>query len=205
MRFSVDTKASPEQVLRALTDFSDRRPQIWSKTLDPKVYELRELGDTWAVAKEGTAGSPFWVVERYDWSDPTVVRWTDVDSSLGGLGSGEIRIVPASDGGSRLAGRLEQRRGQGSAQQDHDRDPPPAPAAPGGRAVVAGDARPLCGVGTGLTWSPRVAVPACLVAVLLAGCGGDPSPKPVAAPSTPASSGERESGTLTLGSGESVS
>src|SRR5689334_5237335 len=101
MQFAVTTKASPEQVLRALTDFSERRPQIWSRTLDASSYELRELGDTWAVAKESTAGSPFWVVERYDWSEPGVVRWTDVETSWGGLGSGEVRIFPAG-GGSRL-------------------------------------------------------------------------------------------------------
>lgn len=59
MRFEVTTLASPEQVLRALTDFSDRRPEIWRRTLDPRTYEVRELGDTWAVARESTSGSPF--------------------------------------------------------------------------------------------------------------------------------------------------
>lgn len=102
MRFDVTTKASPEQVLQALTDFSDRRPEIWNRTLDPETYELRELGDTWAVARESTPGSPFWVVCRYDWSDPTVVRWTDDENSYGGHGSGSIRISPTDDGGSRL-------------------------------------------------------------------------------------------------------
>lgn len=102
MRFAVTTKASPEQVLAALTDFSDCRPQIWTRTLDAKSYEVRELGDTWAVAKESTAGSPFWVVERYDWSEPGIVRWTDVETSWGGLGSGEVRILSAEGGGSRL-------------------------------------------------------------------------------------------------------
>src|SRR5215210_294877 len=72
MRFDVTTDASPGQVLQALTDFTERRPGIWHRTLDPQTYELRELGDTWAVARESTAGSPFWVVERYDWSDPSV-------------------------------------------------------------------------------------------------------------------------------------
>ena len=102
MRFEIITHASPEQVLRALTDFSERRPQVWSRTLDAKTYELRELGDTWAVARESTAGSPFWVVERYDWSDPTVVRWTDLETSWGGRGAGSVRISPADGGGSRL-------------------------------------------------------------------------------------------------------
>ena len=104
MRFNLTSDASPDQVLQALTDFSERRPRIWHRTLDPRTYELRELGDTWAVALESTARSPFWVVERYDWSDPSLVRWTDVDTSWGGLGSGEVRITPA-DGGSRIEAR----------------------------------------------------------------------------------------------------
>ena len=53
MRFDLDTKASPEQVLEAMTEFTDRRTRIW-KTLDPEVYEVREQGDTWAVAREGS-------------------------------------------------------------------------------------------------------------------------------------------------------
>ena len=102
MRFDVDTKASPEQVRRAFTDFSERRAQIWSRTLDPKKYELREQGDTWAVARESSPSSPFWVIARYDWSDPAVIRWTVVESSYGGGGDGLVRITPEADGGSRL-------------------------------------------------------------------------------------------------------
>ena len=102
MRFDVTTRASPDQVLRALTDFTDRRPQIWNRTLDPKTYEVRGLGDTWAVARESTPGSPFWVVVRYDWSDPTVVRWTEEENSYGGHGRGSVRIEPTAEGGSRL-------------------------------------------------------------------------------------------------------
>ena len=102
MRFDVSTQASPEQVLRALTDFTDRRLQIWNRTLDPKTYQVRGLGDSWAVARESTPGSPFWVVTRYDWSDPTVVRWTEEESSYGGHGTGSVRIAPTDAGGSRL-------------------------------------------------------------------------------------------------------
>ncbi|HSU01533.1 MAG TPA: SRPBCC family protein [Nocardioides sp.] len=105
MHVDLTTTASPDQVLQALTDFTDRRPRTWHRTLDAKTYELRELGDTWAVARESTAGSPFWVVERYDWSDPSVVRWVDVETSWGGLGSGEVRIVPLDGGGSRVEAR----------------------------------------------------------------------------------------------------
>ncbi len=102
VRFELTTEASPEQVLRALTDFTERRPEIWHKSLDPKTYEVRERGDTWAVARESTAGSPFWVVSRYEWSDPAVLTWTLVETSWGGGGTGEVRISPAAGGGSRL-------------------------------------------------------------------------------------------------------
>ncbi|QBR92956.1 hypothetical protein [Nocardioides euryhalodurans] len=102
MRFDLETVATPEQVRRALTDFSERRGQIWSRTLDANAYELRELGDTWAVARESTSGSPFWVVARYDWSDPDVVRWTVVESSYGGGGEGLVRADPSVRGGSRV-------------------------------------------------------------------------------------------------------
>ena len=102
MRFEASTRASPERVRRALTDFSDRRLQILNRTLDPKTYEVREHGETWAVAKESTPGSPYWVVARYDWSEPMVVRWTIVESSYGGHDTGSVRIAPTGDGGSRL-------------------------------------------------------------------------------------------------------
>ena len=74
MRFDLTTKASPQQVLRAMTDFTDHRLEIWHKTLDPKVYEVRERRDTWAVAREGSPRVPFWVVVHYDWSDPRLIR-----------------------------------------------------------------------------------------------------------------------------------
>lgn len=102
MRFDLTTTASPEQVLHAMTDFTDRRLEIWHKTLDPEVYEVRELGDTWAVAREGSPRVPFWVVVHYDWSDPTVIRWTEVESNHGDGGAGSMRIEPGADGGSRV-------------------------------------------------------------------------------------------------------
>ena len=102
MRFDFTTMASPDQVLEAMTDFSDRRLQIWHKTLDPKVYEVRELGDTWAVAREGSPRVPWWVVVRYDWSDPSLIRWTEVESNHGDDGDGSMRIEPDGAGGSRV-------------------------------------------------------------------------------------------------------
>jgi hypothetical protein len=102
MRFDLVTRASPEQVLEAMTDFTARRPAIWSKTLDPKYYELRELGDTWAVARERSPRSPYWVIVRYDWSDPRMIRWTELQTNHGDPGEGFMRIEPDGSGGSRL-------------------------------------------------------------------------------------------------------
>lgn len=102
MQFEVATLASPEQVREALTDFTDRRLQVWNRTLDPKTYQVRAVGDTWAVALESTTGSPFWVVSRYDWADPTTLRWTVQESSWGGSGTGSVRITPVDGGGSRV-------------------------------------------------------------------------------------------------------
>ena len=102
VRFEVVTRATPAQVRRALTDFSGQRLETWSRTLDPKTFEVREQGDTWAVARESTPGSPFWVVARYDWSDPARVTWTTVESSYGGGGTGSVEVEPLPQGGCRL-------------------------------------------------------------------------------------------------------
>lgn len=102
MQFDLETRASPDQVRRALTDFTDRRLQIWHGTLDPKTYELRDQGEHWALARESSPRSPVWVVPLYVWSDPEVVRWTFTDSSYGGGGEGFVRIAPRDGGGSRL-------------------------------------------------------------------------------------------------------
>jgi len=102
VRFDIETRASPDQVRRALTDFTDARPRTWHRTLDPGTYELRAQGEHWAIARESTPGSPFWVVARYDWSDRDVVRWTITESSYGGGGDGFVRILPREGGGSRV-------------------------------------------------------------------------------------------------------
>ena len=101
MRFDLVTQASPEQVLEAMTDFTDRRLEIW-KTLDPKIYEVRERGDTWAVAREGSPHSPYWVIVHYDWSDPQVIRWTELQTNHGDPGDGFMRIEPHDAGGSHV-------------------------------------------------------------------------------------------------------
>ncbi len=95
------TKLSPTGVVAALTDFSDRRPDVWPY-LDRSQYRVLEVGETHALVREGT-GKPFpvWAVERYDWSEPNVVRWTvqESDTFQAGLGL-VVRVSPAPGGGS---------------------------------------------------------------------------------------------------------
>jgi len=119
-RYSLETTATPEQVVRAFTDFSDRRLQVWRRTLDPKKYEVRELGETWAVVREGSAGTDIWVVLRYDWHEPGTIRWTLVDSDHCTGGQGEVVVHSLDSGGSRV-----------DALIDHT-----GPRGPRGRAIL---------------------------------------------------------------------
>ncbi|MGY1781588.1 hypothetical protein [Geodermatophilus sp. SYSU D01036] len=102
VRFGFDTRATPVQVREAFTDVTDRRLEVWSKTLDPAKYEVREQGEGWAVVREGSAGVPFWVLLRYEWTDPDRVTWTLLDSDHCDRGTGDIRITPRDGGGSHV-------------------------------------------------------------------------------------------------------
>jgi hypothetical protein len=98
-QFALSSLASPDAVRAALVDFSPSRPARWPG-LPPDQYEVYQVGDTWAECREGYRG-PIWWRERYDWSDPRVVRWAAVDSGFGTTGSYVVwRIEPATGGGS---------------------------------------------------------------------------------------------------------
>jgi hypothetical protein len=104
IRFEVDTPVSPQQVRAAATDFSERRPQIWSG-IDPKRFTVHALGDGTAEVTEG--GREFggiWARERYDWSDPDMVIARVLDSNVFRPGSQwELRVGATPTGGSRVA------------------------------------------------------------------------------------------------------
>jgi hypothetical protein len=103
IRFQVDTPLSPQQVRAAATDFSKRRPQIWSG-IDPKHFTVHALGDRTAEVTEG--GHEFggiWAREHYDWSDPDRVVARVLDSNIFRPGSRwELRVRPTPTGGSRV-------------------------------------------------------------------------------------------------------
>lgn len=101
-RYHLTTRATPEQVFAAFTDFGDRRLEVWRQSLDPAKYEVRERGNNWAVVREGSAGVHIWVLLRYEWQEPGTIRWTLVDSDHCDGGRGEVLVSPGDDGGSRL-------------------------------------------------------------------------------------------------------
>lgn len=75
-------------MLDALTDLTDRRLAIRNRTLDPRRYEVRERGETWAVAREATAGPPFGSRLEVQW-DNTGARWW-ARLLLGGMHRGPL-------------------------------------------------------------------------------------------------------------------
>jgi hypothetical protein len=91
-------------VIAALTDFSDRRPDIWPG-LSRDWYEVYSVGETTAEVREGTGGkrSPVWAREHYDWSTPGVVTWTVQESPFSKPGSFvSAKVDPKEGGGSRI-------------------------------------------------------------------------------------------------------
>jgi hypothetical protein len=94
-----ESSAPPDRVLAAARDFSDRRPELW-----PNIdrFEVHELGDDFADVTEGTNFlGDSWARERYDWSQPGMVRATTTDSNIFRRGSWQITATPR-DGGSHV-------------------------------------------------------------------------------------------------------
>ena len=102
VHYEFTTASSPEEVVSALTDFSQRRPEIWPG-LDPAHYQVHELGDRWAVVTEGSRSPNVWARERYDWSLPGTVSWRVEESDFCRPPSGIVASVsPGPGGGSRV-------------------------------------------------------------------------------------------------------
>ena len=80
IHYEADGAVSAERFLAALTDFGERRPELWPE-LDAKFYRLHERGETWAEVTEGTdVLGGVWARERYDWSEPGRVTLTLLES-----------------------------------------------------------------------------------------------------------------------------
>ncbi len=104
VEMDIESSLPPERVRAALLDFSERRPEIWPE-LERDLYEVRSVGETSAVVKEGSKmpGLRIWAVEDYDWSDPQTVRWTVRESNFSTPGSYVAATThPRPDGGTRV-------------------------------------------------------------------------------------------------------
>lgn len=110
IRFEVESPLAPEEVLASLVDFGEGRPELWP-AIDPDVYRVHELGESWAEVTEGTDFlGGMWARERYDWSQPGVVRATIQESNFWHPGgTWALRAEPGPNGGSRLTVIRERR------------------------------------------------------------------------------------------------
>jgi hypothetical protein len=96
-RYELVHPISAAMAVAALTDFGENRSRVWSETSHPKVFRLHALGPSWADVTEGVPFS--WSRERYDWSDPGLVRLTQTDSNVAApVGTIEYRLTDTPDG-----------------------------------------------------------------------------------------------------------
>jgi hypothetical protein len=103
LEMALDTKLPPEGVVRALTDFSDKRPDTWP-ILSREFYEVYTVGETSADIREGqTKLLKVWAKEHYDWSTPGKVVWAVQEASFVRAGSSiSATVTPGKDGGSEI-------------------------------------------------------------------------------------------------------
>ncbi|HEX9774686.1 MAG TPA: SRPBCC family protein [Actinomycetota bacterium] len=99
--FDIDVPVPAETVIGALTDFTERRPEIWPD-LDPKVYRVDSISGPHAIVREGQRSPRLWAIEEYDWSTPGTVTWTVRESNFCTPGSFVSARVEPSDAGSRV-------------------------------------------------------------------------------------------------------
>jgi hypothetical protein len=99
----LDSPCPAKRVIEALTDFSDRRPEVWPG-LAKEFFEVYSVGETSAEVREGsTMPIKVWARERYDWSTPGTVRWTVMESNFCTPGSGvAVSVTEGRDGGSHV-------------------------------------------------------------------------------------------------------
>lgn len=101
IRFEATTPLAPQRVLQALTDFSDRRPQLF-RNIDRTHFQVHGEGPDWADVTEGNVLA--WERNRYDWDQAAgTVTVKTVESDSWAPGSRwQYGLHPAADGGTRI-------------------------------------------------------------------------------------------------------
>jgi hypothetical protein len=101
LTYGADSTLTPEQVIDAVKDFSERRRELWP-IIDS--YEVNEATEDFADVTEGTdvLGKNFWARERYEWPELALVRTDTTDSNVFAPGSSWQLRATARGGGSRV-------------------------------------------------------------------------------------------------------
>jgi hypothetical protein len=97
-------------VLKGLTDFSERRPELWP-AIDPNVYRVHKVSASSALVTEGTdVMGGIWATELYEWDDSATVRATIQESNYWHPGgTWDLTAAPREGGGSILTVRRDRR------------------------------------------------------------------------------------------------
>ena len=101
VHFQLATDLAPEAVLSALTDFSDRRPDLY-RNIDRSHFRVHGRGPGWADVTEGNVLA--WERSRYEWdaaSGLVTVKTTESDSWSPGS-RWEYRLRPGAAGGTQI-------------------------------------------------------------------------------------------------------
>jgi hypothetical protein len=100
IRLHRTTRATPEQLVAAITDFGPGRSKIFPNSADGYL-KVHSQGEHEADVTEGGMG--VWERLRYDWSDPGRVVLTTTDSNVWGGASGHTyTFTPRPDGATDL-------------------------------------------------------------------------------------------------------
>lgn len=103
IQFEVESPSQPDAVVEALTDFSERRTELWP-AIDPNVYQVHELSASSALVTEGTdVMGGIWATELYEWDGSGTVRATIQESNFWHPGgTWELAACRRNGGGSIL-------------------------------------------------------------------------------------------------------
>ena len=106
----LDTTLSPEAVIRALTDFSPKRFDLWPN-VDRRYFQLEAETPTSADVKEGSpVFGGVWERGHYYWSRPGTVRIDVTDSNAFEPGSyWTYDVTPGPSGGSHIRMEFDRR------------------------------------------------------------------------------------------------
>ncbi len=101
--FTVDSPRQPHEVIAALTDFTDRRPDLWP-AIDRSVYEVHQVGSDVAEVTEGSdVMGGIWARERYEWSSDQVTATLVASNFWHPGGTWQATVTPRDGGGCHIA------------------------------------------------------------------------------------------------------